>query len=191
MRWVDGVQRLFDEDPGVGAGLRLNGAHMPFLLERTWVHCARLHDGDAPALALLAREGVSMSYDFRRDWTDDEVVAFAPHLEAAFFSGRDLTEEDARRHVQRVVACGARCAIVTRGRDGAIAWAEGRLVHRGARMGAVVDTLGAGDAFAAGFIVATLAGAGADEAIDRGIHEAGEACSHRGAWRSRAAGAFG
>jgi fructoselysine 6-kinase len=187
VRWADGVRQPVDTDPGVAASLRLNGAHMPFLLERTWVHCARLNIADAPALALLAREGVSMSYDFGADWTDDEVAAFAPHLEAAFFDGRDASQEEARWLVQRVVACGARCALLTNGGEGVIAWAEGRFVQRTARQVAVIDALGARDAFVAGFIVATLAGAAADEAIDRGTHEAVEACSHRGAWRPRGA----
>jgi fructoselysine 6-kinase len=177
--------RVISADPGVAASLRINGAQVPCLLECTWVHCARLSEADCGPLALLAREGVSLSYDFGCTWTEKTMATFTPHLEAAFFDGRDLDDDEARRHVQRVVACGARCAIVMRGRHDVIAWAEGRLVQREARRVMVVDTLGASDAFIAGFIIATLAGAAADEAIDRGINEAAETCTYLGAWRPR------
>jgi len=177
--------RVISADPGAAASLRINGTQVPCLLECTWVHCARLSEADCGPLALLAREGVSLSYDFGRTWTEKTMATFTPHLEAAFFDGRDLDDDEARRHVQRVVACGARYAIVMRGLHDVIAWAEGRLVQREARRVMVVDTLGASDAFIAGFIIATLAGAAADEAIDRGINEAAETCTYLGAWRPR------
>jgi fructoselysine 6-kinase len=185
LRPIGDEQEIVNADPGVAASLRLNGAQVPLLLECTWVHCAGLSEADAGALTLLAAEGVSLSYDFGDRWTEKLVGTFAPHLEVAFFNGRDLSEDEARRHVQRVVASGARCAIATRGRYGVVAWAEGRLFERAARHVMIVDALGAGDAFIAGFIVSTLAGGAADEAIERGLGEATAACAHFGAWRPR------
>jgi len=181
----NGEYRVISADPGAAANLRISGTQVPCLLECTWVHCARLSEADGAPLALLAREGVSLSYDFGRVWSDKTLAAFTPNLEAAFFDGSDMDGDEARRHVQRIVACGARCAIVMRGHRDIIAWAEGRLVHHEARRVMVVDALGAGDAFIAGFIIATLAGAAADEAIERGINEAADTCTHVGAWRPR------
>ena len=185
VRLENGEHHVISADPGAAANLRINGAQVPCLLECTWVHCTRLSEADSGPLALLAREGVSLSYDFGRAWTDKILATFTPHLEAAFFDGSDMDDDEARRHVQRVVACGARCAIVMRGHRDIIAWAEGRLVQHEAHRLMIVDTLGACDAFIAGFIVATLAGAAADEAIERGINEAAETCTYLGAWRPR------
>jgi len=190
VRSENGEHFVTNSDPGVASALRISSTQLPCLLECTWVHCAQLSEGEIGPLALLSREGVSLSYDFGRAWDDKTLATFTPHLEAAFFDGSDLDDDGARRHVQRVVACGARCAIVMRGHHDVIAWAEGRMVQREARRMMVIDTLGAGDAFIAGFIIAALAGAAAEEAIDRGINEAAETCTYVGAWRARGARTF-
>jgi fructoselysine 6-kinase len=182
---------LVSDEAGAAADVRVDGDLLPFLLDCTWVHGARLSQRDGKAMALLAQHGVSVSYDFLGEWTEALLASYCPHLEAAFFSGSGMDDEEAAHHVQRMVALGARCAVVTRGRAGVVAWAEGRLLRRPVRPAAIVDTLGAGDAFIAGFITATLAGAGADEALDRAGNEAAECCTFRGAWRPRGARIFG
>jgi fructoselysine 6-kinase len=181
---------LVGDEPGAAAQVHVDGDLLPFLFDCTWVHAARLSPQDATAMALLAQHGVSISYDFLDGWTEALLASFCPHLEAAFLRST-ADDEEAARHAQRVVNLGARCAVVLRGRAGVVAWAEGRLVRRPVRPVPTVDTLGANDAFIAGFITATLAGAGADEAFDRAANEAAECCSFRGAWRPRGARIFG
>ena len=46
----------------------------------------------------------------------------------------------------------------------------------------IVDTVGAGDAFLAGFTMSLLGGGGAEEAAEKGSQLAAEVCSHRGAF---------
>jgi ribokinase len=86
----------------------------------------------------------------------------------------DAARSLARRH--RIVA-------VTLGADGAL-WASGdRLVHRPALATDVVDTTGAGDAFAAGLLAAWLATPGVDpgDALDAGLARAAEVVRRPGA----------
>jgi ribokinase len=75
---------------------------------------------------------------------------------------RVLTEEDEPETAARalVVRAGAREVIVTLGAAGAL-WTDGQAVERVAapEVGRVVDTTGAGDAFAAGWLAARCAGA--------------------------------
>jgi ribokinase len=72
---------------------------------------------------------------------------------------------------------------VSLGADGAL-WAAGdRLVHRPARPVDVVDTTGAGDAFAAGLLAVWLADPSADPAaaLDAGLARAAEVVARPGA----------
>ncbi|MBO4273263.1 carbohydrate kinase family protein [Microbispora triticiradicis] len=73
----------------------------------------------------------------------------------------------------RVLSARYGTAVVKLGADGALLAREGRIVARApAPPAAVVDSTGAGDAFAAGFLAATLAGGTPEEALRTGC-EAG------------------
>lgn len=77
------------------------------------------------------------------------------------------------RDIDAIVAAmlqqyGVRMATVTFGERGAVGWDEdGRVYAAGYRV-AVADTVGAGDAFAAGFVHAVLAGGGMTAALEAG-----------------------
>jgi len=74
--------------------------------------------------------------------------------------------------------------VVTLGSDGAL-WTDGRSLRRvaaaGGAAGAILDTTGAGDAFAAGFLVSRLSGAGPEDALTAGCRLAAVAVRTQGA----------
>jgi sugar/nucleoside kinase (ribokinase family) len=75
-----------------------------------------------------------------------------------------------------------RTLVVTRGRDGALAVDRGeRCEIAAARVGKVVDTTGAGDLFAAGFLAAHCRGRSILESLGTGAICAAEVISHFGA----------
>ncbi|MCV2488098.1 carbohydrate kinase family protein [Geodermatophilus sp. YIM 151500] len=83
----------------------------------------------------------------------------------------------------RTLAARHRAVAVTLGPDGAL-WAAGRaVVHRPAHPAAVVDTTGAGDAFAAGVLSVWLRDRGTDpvHALDAGLALAAEVVARPGA----------
>ncbi|MCF6746477.1 carbohydrate kinase family protein [Blastococcus sp. KM273128] len=83
----------------------------------------------------------------------------------------------------RALAARHPVAVVTLGAEGAL-WAAGdEVVHRPARPATVVDTTGAGDAFAAGLLAAWLGVAGCSpaEALDAGLACAAEVVRRPGA----------
>ena len=72
--------------------------------------------------------------------------------------------------------------VVTRGADGAVALADGARAEVGAEpIGHVVDTTGAGDLFAAGFLFGHARGRDLRECLTMGAIAAGEVISHYGA----------
>jgi sugar/nucleoside kinase (ribokinase family) len=72
--------------------------------------------------------------------------------------------------------------VITKGADGAIAIENGeRISIPAAPVGAVVDTTGAGDLFAAGFLTARCKGASLERCLWTGAIAAGEVIQHYGA----------
>lgn len=72
--------------------------------------------------------------------------------------------------------------IVKLGEKGAGAWSDDTWHLRDAVKVEVVDTVGAGDAFAAGYIVERLGGASIDSALALATRTGAAACAHPGDW---------
>lgn len=136
---------------------------------------ALFHDASREAVRAAVRRSRTVSVDAAsaaplRAYGPDRflndigpVLLFANAAEAAVFAGSRDPEGAVRQLGQR---CGE--AVVKHGADGAW-WSDGRdVVHVAAPVTAVVDSTGAGDAFAAGFLAARRAGAAVDDALAAG-----------------------
>jgi 2-dehydro-3-deoxygluconokinase len=87
---------------------------------------------------------------------------------AALWGCRDV--DDVRR-----LLTGPDTVVVKQGPDGATAFRGGRSWHQPALPVTVVDAVGAGDAFAAGYLDGVLSGAGFEDSLLRGVRLAREA----------------
>ncbi|MEU0852135.1 PfkB family carbohydrate kinase [Streptomyces flaveolus] len=113
-------------------------------------------------LPALAAAGPLISFDFS-DEAEFRTPAYldrvCPHVDLALLSCSHLDEPATRGLLAEVVGRGAGTALATRGLDGAIAY-DGRVTvtapARHADPGSMSDTMGCGDAFLAGFVVALL-----------------------------------
>lgn len=115
---------------------------------------------DAASAGPLRRVGAGFL-----DWVRDVDLVLANADEAAVLAGDTDPVAQAR-----VLASVAARAVVKRGPAGAV-WAGPDGVHEapGRPAATVVDPTGAGDAFAAGLLAAWVGGAGAREALERGV----------------------
>lgn len=120
-------------------------------------------------------------------WTDihdyDGSASFhQPFIDAAsrVFMNADKIGDPLPFARQRIAA-GASLVVCTLGADGAVAVDENGEVHRvlAAPVPAIVDTNGAGDAFFAGYLAASLAGAGVPEALTAASQQAALALGTR------------
>ncbi|KDN77537.1 sugar kinase [Streptomyces olindensis] len=114
----------------------------------------------AHALPLLRESGVTISTDLH-DWdgSDPYHEPFAHQADLVFLSSTALA--DPERTMRRIAERGrARAVVATAGADGAYLLADGALTHVPAAEppSPVVDSNGAGDAFAAAFLHAWLHG---------------------------------
>lgn len=104
-------------------------------------------------------------------------VLFANEYEAKLMSGIDDFDAS-MRFLSGLVPL----PVITRGAAGAVAMWKGDMVERpAATPRAIVDTTGAGDQFAAGFLAALIAGRDISDSLDTGARNAAEVLGHVGA----------
>ena len=111
----------------------------------------------------LKRLGAITAMDFSTELDSEVIDVVGPYLDYAFFSfeeGNMELEEFMKDIFERI--CGM--VIVTRGEEGSVAYDGEEFVYHGIEPCEVVDTLGAGDSFIAGFLYGMAEGSGGKRA---------------------------
>jgi fructoselysine 6-kinase len=168
----DGDRHFVSEDFGVCRGYRPEDSDMLRLKTMAHVHIGWLDDQGSTKRA-LAQAGVSVSQDLSVN-TDRQNIA--PDGLAVDFVSCDGEEAEARRLAQQICECGARLAVIMRGRQGSLALFEGNIFYGAAFPVRVIDTTGAGDSFIAGFLSAHLAGKPVGACLAQGHAAAAQTC---------------
>ncbi|MFS0733914.1 sugar kinase [Microbacterium sp. 1P10UB] len=105
------------------------------------------------------------------------------------FAGADEAEllvgaGDEEELVTRIAALGPTVVALKLGERGALVRDDGRMLQRSAVPIVPVDTVGAGDAFVAGYLTELLAGAPAEQRLGTAVAAGAFACLGRGDWES-------
>ena len=168
-----GPDRLHRDRPGAGRGAhhRLRGVRrLPRLAGRP-MRCSNACAACATCMWAGSTTAAPRGGRWRRPACplsqDIAVNPGAEGLAIAFASAGDGRGE-AEAIGRSLLNEGAALAVVTMGRGGAVALGGGEAAWVPARPVSVLDTLGAGDSFAAGFVAARLRGAPLGECLDAG-----------------------
>jgi 2-dehydro-3-deoxygluconokinase len=185
------------------AGSRLTPVDIPAGLIES---AALVHlSGITPALSETAREtffavisrardaGVPVSLDLNyrgRLWSPTEagnIYRRAVQLVDIVFGSDDevamaVGEAEPRELANRLVTMGAREAVIKLGADGCVANIDGAYHSKRAVSITVVDSVGAGDAFVAGYLSEWLLGSSADERLTTAVTAGAFACMVPGDW---------
>lgn len=124
----------------------------------------------SPALAVTAYRAIAARAD----------LVFAGEDEAELLTG----ERDARRQADAIAALGPAQVVIKRGADGAIALVDGERAEQAAFPVQAVDTVGAGDAFVAGYLAELLAGAPLADRLRTAAACGALACTAPGDWEA-------
>lgn len=108
-------------------------------------------------LPRLKRLPAMVSYDFSGSWKDREKwTSICPYLDFAFLSCSELSEEETIWLCQDMHQAGCTVVTATRGSQGALAYDGARFYTQEPVFVQAVDTMGAGDSFAAAMLVEIL-----------------------------------
>ncbi|MGK9174264.1 fructoselysine 6-kinase [Yokenella regensburgei] len=171
---------LGDYTEGVMADFTLEESDFAWLDSFDIVHSAIWGHAEM-AFPRLHAAGKLTAFDFADKWDSPLWQTLLPHLDVVFASAQ---QEDAalRERMQESVARGAGTMIVTLGENGSIAW-DGRQFWRQAALAVnVVDTMGAGDSYIAGFLCAVASDRTLVECMAQGTQSAARTIQYHGAW---------
>jgi fructoselysine 6-kinase len=178
---VNGDRVFRGSQPGVRSLIRLDGDDLAFIGGFDVAHTS-VFSFLEPQLRTLGEAARVLSFDYSQNWSVEYLKATLPHVDVAFLSASTLSTAEVEGLMSRVSRMGPGLVVVTRGRRGASAY-DGRAVHHQPPAEAeVVDTLGAGDAFAARLLVERQGGCSLAESMALAAASAAETCGYYGAW---------
>ena len=93
-----------------------------------------------------------VSFDFSDKRGEKYLERVCPYITYAFFSGSDLNEEECQILLKLAVSKGAKICGITRGSKGSLFFDGTDFYTQGIVKTEVIDTMGAGDSFIAGFL---------------------------------------
>ena len=125
-------------------------------------------------------EACPISFDFSEKRNPEYVTLVCQHLTYAFFSASDLSDKEIKELMELCHDNGCKVVGCTQGAKGAVFSDAKHLYKQAAYPTSVVDTMGAGDSFIAGFLTAYHEQKNMEVALDYAAKKASDACLYHG-----------
>jgi fructoselysine 6-kinase len=135
-----------------------------------------------PQLAELRLVSKLLAFDFSQRCDDEYLTTVLPHVDIALLSLAEISDQERDVLIEKMFAYGLKLIIMTRGKEGSWVFDGKTLHHQGIIPIETVDTLGAGDAFAAKFLCEYYDGTPIPTAMERAAQSAAENCTQYGAY---------
>ena len=171
--------RVFDSyDSGVMEEFVLTDKMIKFIENHDLVHTSI----DSKILNTIESfKNIKISCDFSDELDNKIVKKIASKLDFAFFSYTE-NNEFIKEYMREIHNIGTKLVIVSLGSMGSICFDGEKFYEEGIIDVDVIDTLGAGDSFIAGFIIGILSGKSISNSLKMGTIKASETIQHFGAW---------
>ena len=124
-----------------------------------------------------------VSFDFSDESSDEYIDQVAPHIRFAFFSGSGVDQSRRDAMIRRCHDAGVEIVGITLGAMGAVFSRLGERFRQPVKPAqSLVDTMGAGDSFIAGFLTRFLDSGDMTDALDYAAERAAITCGFYGAF---------
>jgi fructoselysine 6-kinase len=164
---------------GASAKIRLEAEDYAYIRQFDIVHTSTYSHLEN-CLADLKKASHCLSFDFSDRMDPKYIQSVLPYLDLALLSRPDFPDKE--QWMRDIFALGPQLVLVTCGAKGAWVYDGNALFHQEIIPVNVVDTLGAGDAFAARLLVDVISGTPLQKSMQLAAKSAAENCLHYGAF---------
>lgn len=179
---VDGDRVFGKFSQGVRDQITLDTEDLAFIAKHDLTHTS-IYSYTEKYLEPLRTVSKTISFDFSQEWDRAYLQDVLPWVNIAFLSNPGVAPSENKELMLWAAAQGPQIIILTMGEMGALMF-DGHQFHHQAIIPTenLVDTLGAGDAFAARFLVDHLSGLPLAQSLQNAAMSASETCQYFGAF---------
>jgi fructoselysine 6-kinase len=178
----DGDRVFGNFSEGVCDQINLNNDDLQFISTFDLVHTS-VYSFITPYLKQLRSVSKTLSFDFSNEWDKESLAKILPFVNIALISNQIMNIDENKELINFAYTFGPDIVLVTSGEQGAVLFDGKQFFCQDIYpVAEVVDTLGAGDAFAACFMVNYLGGISIQDALQNAAKFAAEACMYYGAF---------
>lgn len=179
---IDGERVFGDYDEGILKEYLLNEEDIRFILTHDVV-VADLWGRVEAYFKDLKLAGIVTAFDIADDPDNERVRKALPYVDYLFFSSSADDIDKATKKIKELKAIGPKMVICMLGSSGSICYDGTEFVRCGIKeCDCVVDTMGAGDSYIAGFLTGIIGGRSVKEAMTLGAETATDTLQYFGAW---------
>lgn len=178
---MDGLERVHGEYiEGVLEDIIFDEEDIDFAASHDLVHSAFWGKADG-VLADIKKGGAKISFDYATSFDSEMVDCTVSFVDYGFFSFEEK-DDFVKEFLKDKVSKGMKIAIATFGENGSLAWDGDKFYEFGIFPAKVINTIGAGDSFIAGFLYGVLNNYSVGKALEIGAKVASEVVSIFGPW---------
>lgn len=178
---IDNDRVFGDYDEGVMKNFSLNDQNRSFILQHDIV-ISGYWGNIAHEFKNFKNHNITTAFDFATNLESELTLQTIPYIDYAFFSNDEKNDTELENYMKGMHAKGAKTVIVTRGKKGSVVFDGKNFYHFGIINCPVVDTLGAGDSYIAGFLYAIMQKKTIVEAMEAGAKRSAITIGYEGAW---------
>lgn len=178
---IDGERVFGDYEEGVMADFVLRDEDIEFMCRHDLVVSGRWGHAEGE-LHKVSACGIPVAFDCAENPLDGSSLVALPHTDIAFFADDNSDETALQEKIKAVAALGPKLVVATRGSIGSMAYDGEKFFTYGIVPCEVGDTMGAGDSYIAGFLMAWLQKKDIPSCMAAGAANAAETISYCGAW---------
>lgn len=178
---VEGDRVLGDYDEGVMENFTIKEEDYPFIesfdlvVSGFWGHAHQ-------EFRYFHEKGMKTAFDFATKLDDPLVKEVIPYIDFAFFAHDGDDIDWIKDFMKKHHFFDSQIIVITRGDKGSIAYDGHTFYEYGIVPCTVVDTMGAGDSYIAGFLMASLEDLPIRDRMEMGAKTSAETIGYYGAW---------